>query len=446
MSHLSLSELNEIVGKALSAHLEPSYWVVAEIGEMRVHSRGHCYLELVDKEDDRLTAKMRATIWSYHFRRLGGWFRAITGEELRAGMKILCQVEVSFHALYGMSYNIKDIDANFTLGERARRRQEVIARLNDEGVLEMNKSLELPLVPQRIALISSPSAAGLGDFMDQLNHNRYGFHFEVKLFKALMQGDQAAASITRAMLEAFQQMENGEARFDVLAIIRGGGAQVDLDCFDTYELASHIAQYPIPVITGIGHERDETIADLVAHTRMKTPTAVAEFLVSGLLSFDERLMGLWQRLTRLSGQQLNQEKHKLGAVAGRLRYAAGSLLQSQENQLEHMQQKLRYAAEKRLYRQNDLLNSWSTSLRRESSKLLKRQHDQLKAYEKFLRASDPEQIFRRGFSYTTVNGKPLHKVNKLRSGDLLETLSDQHIMLSRLESSEKRKKNEQEKK
>jgi exodeoxyribonuclease VII large subunit len=173
---------------------------------------------------------------------------------------------------------------------------------------------------------------------------------------------------------------------------------------------------------------------------------VAEFLVSGLLSFDERLMGLWQRLTRLSGQQLNQEKHKLGAVAGRLRYAAGSLLQSQENQLEHMQQKLRYAAEKRLYRQNDLLNSWSTSLRRESSKLLKRQHDQLKAYEKFLRASDPEQIFRRGFSYTTVNGKPLHKVNKLRSGDLLETLSDQHIMLSRLESSEKRKKNEQEKK
>ncbi|MFP4291880.1 MAG: exodeoxyribonuclease VII large subunit [Cyclobacteriaceae bacterium] len=445
MSHLSLFELNELVKKTLSAQLEPTYWVVAEIGELRVHQKGHCYMELVDKEDDRLVAKMRATLWSYNYRRLGGWFRAITGEDLRAGMKVLCQVEVAFHELYGMSVNIRDIDANFTLGERARRRQEVIARLTEEGVLEMNKSLELPLVPQRIAVISSPTAAGLGDFMDQLGSNRYGYRFEVKLFKASMQGEQASQSIIEAMLQAYEEMESKSTSFDMLAIIRGGGAQVDLDCFDTYELASHIAQYPIPVITGIGHERDETVADLVAHTRMKTPTAVAEFLISGIVDFETRLLDQWQRLSGLSAHKLSEQKYRLDSMVNQIRYLAGGRLQHQQGQLGHWQQQLRYFSNQQLRRQREQLNASEIKLKSESRNQLQRSSEKLKSYEKFLRASDPEKIFRRGFSYTTVNGRPLHKADELKPGDLLETLTHSQVLKSRLETSENRKDHEQKK-
>ena len=271
MEHLSLLELNQLIKQALSSQLQPTYWVVAEIGELRVAQNGHCYLDLVDKGDDRLLAKVRATIWSYTFRTLRGWFEAMTGEALRPGLKILAQVEVKFHELYGLSVNVKDIDAQYTLGERARRRQQVVQQLMDEGVYEMNKGLLLPVVPQRVAVISSPTAAGLGDFMDQLAHNRGGYRFEVQLFKASMQGDGAEASIVTALLEVYQRMEEYGSEYDVVVIIRGGGAQVDLDCFDTYTLASHIAQFPIPVITGIGHERDETVADLVAHTKNEDP-------------------------------------------------------------------------------------------------------------------------------------------------------------------------------
>ena len=216
--HLSLVELNQLIKQALSAQLQPTYWVVAEIGELRVAQNGHCYLDLVEKGDDRLLAKVRATIWAYTFRNLQGWFESVTGEALRPGLKILAQVEVQFHELYGLSFNVKDIDAQYTLGERARRRREVIQQLIDEGVYEMNKALPLPLVPQRVAVISSPTAAGLGDFMDQLQRNRGGYRFEVQLFKASMQGDAAEASIVAALLAVYDCLEQ---RGPVLR--RGGG-------------------------------------------------------------------------------------------------------------------------------------------------------------------------------------------------------------------------------
>lgn len=219
--YISLSTLNGLIKKTLDAQMESSYWVVAEIGEIRQHSSGHCYLELVEKEGAHVCAKIRATIWSYTYRRLSGWFSAITGQDLRAGMKILSQVEVQFHELYGLSLNIKDIDASFTLGERARRRQEVIAQLTEEGVIDMNKSLPLPLVPQRIAVISSPTAAGYGDFVEQLRNNRYGYRLHLQLFQAAMQGRDAEESIIAALHAIYAQAET-QIPYDAVVIIRGG--------------------------------------------------------------------------------------------------------------------------------------------------------------------------------------------------------------------------------
>jgi len=267
MEHLSLATLNQIIKDTLNTTLEPSYWVVAEIAELRTNYSGHCYLEFIQKEEEsgKILAKTRGTIWSYTYRTVSAWFQSITGEELRSGITVLANVQVQFHEVYGLSLNVKDIDPNFTLGERARKKQEIIKQLEEDGIFEMNKSLKLPLVPQRIAVISSETAAGYGDFMNQITHNDFGYKIETLLFPATMQGDKAPNAIINALLQVHNTMD----KFDALIIIRGGGAQVDLDCFDHYELAAHIAQFPLPVFTGIGHERDETICDLVAHTSLK---------------------------------------------------------------------------------------------------------------------------------------------------------------------------------
>lgn len=440
MSYLSLFELNKLLQETISRQMESSYWVVAEIGEMRLTQKGHCYLELVEKDDQRMLAKMRATLWSYNYRRLSGWFGAITGESLRAGMKVLCQVEYNFHQVYGLSLNIKDIDANFTLGERARKKQEVLSQLADEGVLEMNKSLPLPLVPQRVAVISSPTAAGLGDFMDQLENNRYGYQFHIKLFKALMQGDQAADSITQAMVAAYdQQEEQGEA-FDILVIIRGGGAQVDLDCFDSYEVGAHIAQFPIPVVTGIGHERDETVADLVAHTRMKTPTAVAEFLISGVNSFEEKLEGLWRRMTQVGKHIVSARSYEMDSLVQQLRFAVFKNLQTERDRLQQLEQRMNYSSRRTLEESEEVISQLKRKLKTETTKLLRRQNEKLAQVERYVRVADPEQILKKGFSYTTINGRLLTRDLTLKVGDKIETLTDHQRLFSQLEKIEERKK------
>ncbi|MGB3851994.1 MAG: exodeoxyribonuclease VII large subunit [Tunicatimonas sp.] len=433
MEHLSLVELNELVKQALSAQLQPAYWVVAEIGELRVAQNGHCYLDLVEKGDNRLLAKMRATIWSYTFRNLQGWFESVTGEALRPGLRILAQVEVKFHELYGLSFNVKDIDAQYTLGERARRRREVIQQLIDEGVYEMNKALPLPVVPQRVAVISSPTAAGLGDFMDQLQHNRGGYRFEVQLFKASMQGDAAEASIVAALLEVYDCLERQGPCFDVVVVIRGGGAQVDLDCFDTYGLATHIAQFPLPVITGIGHERDETVADLVAHTKMKTPTAVAEFLINGLTTYDERIEGYRQRLERQTRHLLREQAYQLDNRQTTLRYALSAQLQQQSQRLDRRQEQLQYAAQNHLRQQQDRLARWSEALRAQTQRQLQHWRQQLDTQGKLLTLVDPASILRRGFTQTYVNGKLLTKATKIPKGSEVRTLTADQTLISTLQ-------------
>ncbi len=435
MEHLSLYELNQLIGETLSLNLEPSYWVVAEIGEMRIHRSGHCYMELVEKEGDTIRAKMRATIWSYTYRNLSGWFESLTGQSLKAGMKILFNAKVQFHEVYGLSLNIQDIDAQYTLGERARRRKEIIEKLLADGVFDMNKELDLPLVPQHIAVISSETAAGFGDFTDQLQNNEFGYRFAIRLFPAIMQGERAEASIIDAMHRVHEKM----AIFDLLVIIRGGGASLDLDCFDSYELGSHIAQFPLPVITGIGHERDETIADMVAHTRMKTPTAVAEFLITGMQNFEMRLDDHFEMLTSVLSAVTEQESSRLDQLSFRFHKGVQQLIHEQNMALSRLWQRLSYSHGKSLNSHELLLGQFAERLKNAPAQFMKNQQKTIAHLEKELEVLNPENVLRRGYSITTLGGVNINKLSKIHAGATITTVTARHKIESKVSKSEKKK-------
>ena len=287
MDALSLYDLNVLVRRSLEQCLPDTYWIQAELSDVRTNSTGHCYLEFVQKDarSNSLIAKARGTIWSNVFRLLKPYFEEATGQAFVSGIKVLVQVTVSFHELYGYSLTVQDIDPTYTLGDMARRRKEILKQLEEEGVLLLNKELDIPRLPQRVAVISSSTAAGYGDFCHQLKNNPGGFYFYTELFPALMQGDRVEESVLVALDKINSRLES----FDVVVIIRGGGATSDLSGFDTYLLAAACAQFPLPVITGIGHERDDTVLDSVAHTRVKTPTAAAEFLIGCMNDAAEEL-------------------------------------------------------------------------------------------------------------------------------------------------------------
>ncbi len=432
--HLSLAELSQLIKQTLDSELQTSYWVVAEIGELRMNQRGHCYMELVDKQNDVLVAKIKATIWSYSFRTISGTFEAATGQRLAHGMKVLANVAVQYHELYGLSLNVRDIDPNYTLGERARKRQEVINRLINEGVYDMNRQLPLPDVPQRIAVISSPTAAGWGDFVDQLILNPFRYKFEVSLFRATMQGDPAIESIIMAL----EQIYSREEQFDLVVIIRGGGAKTDLDCFDSYELATHIAQFPLPVLTGIGHERDETIADLVAHTKLKTPTAVAEFLLGGLHRFEEQFMELAGSIGDYAQDYLKEQDRQLD-------YLGKGLLSQSQFSFRQAKQKTQLIATTIERASNILIREKESSLQniqlswnRCLTAIIKQENLKLRHVQKTLELLSPENVLKRGYSITYVNGTLLKKAGELKEGDELRTQTSRGEFISTLKSHHKK--------
>lgn len=352
-------------------------------------------MELVEKNDNYIVAKNRATIWSYTFSNLDNWFAGVTGTHLKAGMKVLVNAAVQYHEVYGFSLNIKDIDANFTIGERERKKQETINQLEAEGIIDMNKTLALPLVPQNIAVISSETAAGFGDFMHQLENNPYGYRVHAKLFHSLMQGDQAVESIIQSLHRIYEL----EEAFDLVILIRGGGAKTDLDCFDDYNLCAHLAQFPLPVVTGIGHERDNTIADLVANTRMKTPTAVAEFIIGGFIDFDTKLNDLSERIMSTSSE----------------------VLQTNNEHLNNMAHQIRLLSQRHLYENALTLNKLEDAIKTRPLHFIKNQHNHINYLEKYIAAADPQKILEKGFTLTKINGLPISKTKKPKPGDLVET-------------------------
>ena len=471
---LSLSELNGVVKKVISAGFTSPVWVIAEISEINIHSTGHCYLTLIEKgeSEDRIVAQARATIWSYTFRMLRPYFETTTGQQLTDGIKVLLQVSVEFHEMYGFSLNVRNIDPTYTLGDQVRKRREIIQRLTDEGVLTMNKELELPLVPQKIAIISSATAAGYEDFIEQLSNNGKGFCFYTKLFPALMQGNLAEQSI----VDALDRIYPYENFFDVVVIIRGGGSQVDLSCFDNYNVAYHVTQFPLPVLTGIGHEKDDSIVDLVAHTKLKTPTAVAEFIVDGADAFEERINMLEQEAIGLIEDRIEEEKSHLEGLAGDLSLVVRNQLGDRKKEL--MQQTWKFQQEIRLTLQgidhrldkkiqrtgllvgHYLFGQHQKVVRAQSmldvsiprSILVKSK--QLDIYlEKFRRLSawqlggemhridlagqkammsDPGNILKKGYSITTSYGKRVKNLALLKNDEIIKTYFFEGYILSRI--------------
>ena len=370
-------------------------WVIAEIAESKCNQKGHCYLDLVEKEDHKTIAQIRATIWSYEYRTLSRKFEATAKTPIKQGMKVLLLVAVSFHEVYGLSLNVKDIDPAYTMGEMALRRKEIIERLRKEGVIDLNKELPLPLVPQRIAVISSLTAAGYGDFIDQLDRNPYGFSFTKKLFHAVMQGNDAEGSLVAAL----DKIEQTRRKFDVVVIIRGGGSVADLSTFDSYPLASRIAVFPLPVITGIGHEKDDTVADMVAHTKMKTPTAVAEFLISGVRSFEEKITSIENRLRLYSEGLLGDAARALNSLAQRLSLIPSHIMTAPLNHLKSLENNLRI------------------SIRR----YMQSKQDMLSAMDQAVRLLDPANVLKRGYSITRLNGKVVKVAEQLSDGDIIDS-------------------------
>lgn len=397
MEALSLLELNSLVRRSLEQCLPDEYWVQAELSDVRTNSTGHCYLEFIQKDprSNALVAKARGTIWSNVFRLLKPYFEEATGQAFVSGIKVLVQVSVSFHELYGYSLTVQDIDPTYTLGDMARRRREILKQLEEEGVLTLNKELEMPALPRRIAVISSPTAAGYGDFCHQLQHNPRGFFFYTELFPALMQGDRVEESV----LSALDAILNRQEEFDVVVIIRGGGATSDLSGFDTYLLAASCAQFPLPIITGIGHERDDTVLDSVAHTRVKTPTAAAEYLISCMELAADELEVLANRLHNSVRTRLTEEQRRLNTYRNRI--PSGVVRRISDAKLSL------------LTAQRDISQAVSTSL--------SRQRHRLELLQQRLADASPEKMLARGYSITLKDGKAVKNAALLKDNDELLT-------------------------
>ena len=336
---LTLSALNGLVRSVVEEGLPLRYWVTGELSEVRATSVGHCYIELVERDEltGEMVAKARGTIWSRVYSLLRPYFLEQTGREFSVGLKVLLQVTVKFHELYGFSLDVCDIEPAYTIGDMARQRMLIVKRLTDEGVIDLNKELPFPLLPKRVAVVSSASAAGYGDFCDQLNNNMYGFRFAVSLFAAPMQGNK----VEEGIIAALDAIASDAIPWDVVVIIRGGGATSDLSCFDTYDLANNCAQFPIPIITGIGHQRDDTLLDIVAHTRVKTPTAAAEVLIHTMLVQADRVASLQQAISEAATRTLTDERHRLQSLLHRLPSAATLLLQQQRHRLDIYEERLK---------------------------------------------------------------------------------------------------------
>ncbi len=418
---MTLYELNQLVREAIDAELSDEYWVEAELSEVR-EVRGHCYMELVEfpsntNSDSRSVtpsrtyasrtpiARASARCWQSSWTLIRPHFERVTGQPLSPGMKVLLKVYPQFHEAYGFSWIVTDIDPTFTLGDMARRRQEIIRQLKEEGVYDLQKSLTLPVFCQRIAVISSANAAGYGDFVNQLTNNDYGFRFETTLFPATMQGDNVEPSIINALNKV-----NSSPNFDCVVIIRGGGATTDLSGFDTLLLAENVANFPLPIITGIGHERDESVLDLVSHTSVKTPTAVAAFLIDHLSKLYDFLVASQETIARCVRQQMEKERLRLNRWQTQIPALFSVYATRQEARIEQLRSRLTPA-----------LNN-----------LLQREVHRLQLLEQRATSLDPTLLLQRGYSITLVNGKSLRDPASVKSGDEITTRLEKGTITSKV--------------
>lgn len=433
---MTLQELNQLVRNNLRQQMPGTYWVQAEVSECKEHFSGHCYLELIQKKEgeDTLCAKARATIWASVWRQLGPAFALQTGTRLGPGLQILAEVSVDFHELYGFSLVIKDIDPTYTLGDQARRRMEIIKRLEREGVINQNKEWAWPLIPRRIAIVSSPAAAGYQDFLRQLTDNDAGFTFYTVLFPATMQGAEAPRSIIRAL----DRIVDSGLPFDVVVIIRGGGAVADLQCFDDYDLCYYATQYPIPLLTGLGHDKDSSILDRVAHTSVKTPTAAAECLVGTLMQQAVRMDDLADRLQRCVRRLLDAEHLRLQRLPGVLTNLVQQQLLQANLRVERRGVDLQHSVHRLLLEEQQRQRLLGTRLVTTANTRLEQAAMRLRLLEQSILGFSPEALLRKGFSLTVYQGKALRSIDDLPVGAVVETRLADGQLVSEVQSKQKR--------
>lgn len=390
---ISLYELNNLVRGVIADTFAQSFWIRAEMSDVRINQNGHCYLEFIEKDSQNraIIAKARGSIWSNVFRLLKAYFESETGQTFGSGLKVLVQVSVEFHELYGYSLNVHNIDPTYTLGDQARTRALIIKQLEDEGVLGLNKELKLPDIANRIAVISSPTAAGYEDFCNQLENNVDGFVFYTHLFPAIMQGERTEESIISALDRIYRHTN----KFDAVVIIRGGGASSELSSFDSYLLAANCTQFPLPIITGIGHERDDTVLDVVAHTRAKTPTAVAEFLIKRMQATAGLMYDLQESIVLSTNKKITEETVLINTLATHFSYITKDRTKDQLNKINSLSERLRNAAKR----------------------MMQEERHKLENREQLLKLISPENILKKGYTLTIKDNKIVKKSTDLKSGD-----------------------------
>lgn len=411
----TLSALNAMVREAIESELPDEYWVEAELSECRERG-GHCYMELVEKSPSSSVSQGRsdtantpiarasAKCWRQTWQIVQATFTRVTGQPLRAGLKVLLRVYAQFHEAYGFSWIVTDIDPTYTIGDMARRRQEIIQQLKEEGVFDLQRELSIPLFSQRIAVISAAGAAGYGDFMRQLEDNEYGLRFQVTLFPAIMQGEQVESSVIHALNQIYDLQND----FDAVCILRGGGATADLSGFDTLALAENVAQFPLPIITGIGHERDESILDMISNTRVKTPTAAAALLVDHLKQVLERIEQAEAFIGNYVKERISQQQQHINLLSSLIPTLALRIVSDSRHRIDLLQSRLPSALEKRLMEQKHRLENLTL---------------QLKGF-------DPQLLLSRGYSITLHHGRAIRNPDELKPGDELETRVEKGTFIS----------------
>ena len=415
---LTLYELNNIVRELIEYEMPDEYWVEAEISDCRERN-GHCFMELIQKDERNATpiAKASARCWASKWMLIRPYFERATGQQLHAGIKVLLKVSAQFHEAYGFSWIVTDIDPTYTLGDMARKRQEIIRQLKEEGVFDLQKELHLPLFCQHIAVISSETAAGYGDFCNQLADNPYGFQLRTQLFPATMQGE----GVEQSIIAALETIYSLTTSFDCVVIIRGGGATSDMSGFDTLALAENVANFPIPIITGIGHDRDESILDMVSHTRVKTPTAAAALLIDHLKAVLDMLNDSQERLAHAALQKLSTLNSQFSIIQEAIPRLFSIVKTRQEAVLDALYNRILSSIRQKAVGQQSDIRTLEQRLTTSIQRRLTSEHHRMEMLEEKVRSLDPTLLLRRGYSITLFKGKAVKDPQSLQKGDEIET-------------------------
>jgi exodeoxyribonuclease VII large subunit len=450
----TLQQVANSIRKTIEARYQQLYWVKAEMHKVNRYPSGHAFPELVQKEGDKIVAQMTGTIWNHNFDRINKQFVQVVKEPLKEGTLLLMQVKVAYSEIFGLSLQIMDIDPNYSLGELQRERDETLKRLQKEGLLNLNQQLDFPVLPQRIALISADTSKGYSDFMKVIEQNPWGYKFFTMLFPAYLQGDVAVSSI----MEQLERIKKVLKHFDIVVIVRGGGGEVGMTCYNNYELCKAIATFPLPVLTGIGHSTNLTVAEMISFRNAITPTELGEFLIQAFHEFSVPVQDAKKSIRTNALKMIEQARNEFNNETKHFRNAAQLYINRSNQHLQNASRQIQGQAKTTLAQNREIINASMNEVRNSSQRLIKtklieteRLFDQIKNgsfrklekstkeldhVEGMVRLLDPINVLKRGFTITTINGKTVKKGMELVSGTMIETLTHELKIISEIKNTE----------